>query len=219
MNMTSNNRLWSEGRFLLAGMGAGAVLALLLMPSFLWVIVGFLIFFLYFFRDPERRVAAKHGGDDSLLIAPADGKVVAIEPLVGEGDDMRFTCRLSIFLSPLDVHINRVPFAGTIENIRYKKGAFMCAFLPKSSLLNERNDILLTSNDGKRSIVVRQIAGTLARRIRCWVVPHQKVSSGERYGMICFGSRVDILVPASVIFDVRVGDRVYGGVTVVGRWQ
>lgn len=219
MNILRNNRIWSEGKFLIVGVLGAAVLSWFFMPIALWVVAFFAAFFWYFFRDPERTVPARYIGDETVLIAPSDGIVVGIE-LIEQGlEDARFTYRLSIFLSPLDVHVNRVPFDGTVAEVRYKQGAFMCAFLPKSSLLNERNDILLTSHDGLRSVIVRQIAGTLARRIRCWVGHNQTVSQGERYGMICFGSRVDLLVPPTVVFDVRIGDRVYGGATVVGRWQ
>jgi len=119
-------------------------------------------------------------------------------------------------MSPLNVHVNRIPVPGTIEKIEYVPGKFMMAFLPKSSELNEHNDLVIKRADGK-SVLVRQIAGTVARRIVCWAKEGQAVTAGQKYGMIKFSSRVDLLLPEQAKIDIKVGQKVYGGKTVIGR--
>jgi phosphatidylserine decarboxylase len=161
-----------------------------------------------FFRDPERAAP----GIPGAILAPADGRVVDVragvdDPFVGAAQAM------SIFLSPLDVHINRSPLAGLVVDVEYRPGAKVAAYRPEASDRNERTTIAIQGEVGR--VVVRQIAGVLARRIVCRVRPGDKLAAGERFGLIKFGSRTDLIVPAAVRLRVRLGDRVRGGETVV----
>lgn len=188
------------------GMLAGRPVAIL--P--LLLAVGFC---LWFFRDPER----ESPNDDRLVISPADGRVVAVVP---ERED-RFlhgpATRVSIFMSPLDVHVNRSPVTGTVREVRHFEGRFRAAFSDKSSLDNERNAVVMESG-GRRFLLV-QIAGALARRIVCHVGPGDRLERGQRFGMIMFGSRVDVFLPPGVQPAVSKGERVRAGVSVLGRVQ
>ena len=170
-------------------------------------------FCLWFFRDPERTAPA----DEGLVISPADGRVVAV---VSERED-RFlnvqATRVSIFMSPLDVHVNRSPVTGTVRQVQHTEGKFRAAFSDKSSLDNERNAVVLESG-GKRFLMV-QIAGALARRIVCHVGPGDRLERGQRFGMIMFGSRVDVFLPPGVQPTVSKGERVRAGLSVLGRVQ
>lgn len=160
-----------------------------------------------FFRDPSRRVPI----DPSSILSPADGKVVEIaRDAAGYSTGAR---RVSIFLSVFNVHVNRAPVAGRVTDIVYTPGSFLPAFREKASELNESNLISMETSRGP--LQVRQIAGLIARRIRCWKQPGDAVSQGEKIGFITFGSRVDLFVPASAELKVSVGDRVRGGTSVV----
>lgn len=162
----------------------------------------------FFFRDPEREGPKGEG----LILAPADGKVVAIEPYQGaSGEELT---QVSIFLALWNVHINRAPMASVVQEIRYRPGCFKAAFKKEASSENEQNLIRFASPGGE--IWVKQIAGSLARRIVCWLKSGQKVEAGERIGLIRFGSRVDVLVPRQVELLIKVGDRVKGGLDVIG---
>jgi phosphatidylserine decarboxylase len=186
--------------------GAAAGHPVALLP--LLVGVGFS---LYFFRDPERRPPA---GDD-LVISPADGRVLEVVP----GREEQFlhapATRVSIFMSPLDVHVNRSPVTGTVELVRHTAGKFRAAFADKASLDNERNAVVLARGD--RRYLVVQIAGALARRIVCARRPGDRLARGERFGMIMFGSRVDVFLPPGVGPRVARGDRVRAGETVIAQ--
>lgn len=167
----------------------------------------------YFFRDPDRVTPTRKG----LVVSPADGRVQMITaavppPELGLGDAMR--TRVSIFLNVFDVHVNRIPADGTIEEVDYREGTFVNASLDKASEDNERASVLLRLADG-RDLVFVQIAGLVARRIICDVKPEQAVSAGERYGLIRFGSRADIYLPDGVEPLVVVGQRTVGGETVI----
>ena len=170
-------------------------------------------FLLYFFRDPERIPPAGEG----LLLAPADGRVVAVEkahePCFLEGESLK----ISIFMSLLDVHVNRAPAEGHVALVEHVPGQFLPAFRPEASKLNEHNLVGLHSRYGQ--ILVTQVAGVLARRIVCWVRSGQRLRAGDRLGLVKFGSRVDLYVPPRVEPNVRVGDQVRAGVTVVARWR
>jgi phosphatidylserine decarboxylase len=168
-------------------------------------------FCLYFFRDPERSAPA----DERLVVSPADGKVVAVVQEREERVLQAPTTRVSIFMSPLDVHVNRSPVAGTIELVRHTAGRFRAAFADKASLDNERNAVLLTTPGGRFLVV--QIAGALARRIICHRQPGDRLARGERFGMIMFGSRVDLFLPPAARPVVARGDRVRAGHTVVAE--
>lgn len=165
---------------------------------------------LYFFRDPERTPPA----DESLIVSPADGTVVAIENINDEfiGGN---AIRLSIFLSLFDVHVNRVPCTGRVAWIRYETGQFGHAGKAAASELNERNTLALESDGVK--IIVRQIAGLVARRIVCWAQPEQTLTRGQRFGLIKFGSRVDVFMPANVQILVRLGEQVKGGESAMAQ--
>ena len=169
-------------------------------------------FMAYFFRDPERTVPV---GDD-LVVAPADGKIMVAgpaEPGVPPPGDWQ---QISIFLSPVDVHINRIPFSGTVERVEYTPGKFLPAYQAESAAQNERNELWIRR--GERLVVARQLVGILARRIVCRVAPGTAVLAGDRFGLMKFGSRMDVFVPPCVAIAVKVGDRVVGGETVLARW-
>ena len=210
------NLLWADGLPIAIVLGVLGVLAFIFFRPSFYVVLAVFFFSLWFFRNPDR-VCRQALGDASILVCPADGKVVDIQYDAHKGLN-GFSQRVAIFLSPLDVHVNWVPSAGTVKKITYKPGQFKMAFLPKSSELNERNDLLLHVPNGK-TILVRQIAGTIARRICCWVKEGDHVSFGQKYGMIRFGSRVEIFLPEDVTLNVGIGQRVYGGQTVLGKWK
>lgn len=166
------------------------------------------LFMAYFFRDP-RRIGPTESG---VIVAPADGKVTIVRLADGQENPESL---ISIFLSPLDVHINRSPIAGVITEIAYKSGQFLMATKAESRVLNEQNTLTI-QGDGL-TVRCTQIAGVLARRIVCWKQKGERVKCGERFGMIKFSSRTDVLLPSSVDVMVREGMRVRGGVTIVGR--
>ena len=164
--------------------------------------------FLAFFRDPDRTAPELPGA----VLAPADGRVMvlteALDPWVGPA------VRVSIFLSPLDVHVNRAPIGGLVKNVEYVAGRFLAAYRPEASEQNERCAVSL---DGDRArVTVTQISGVLARRIVCRVRPGDTLRAGQRYGLIRFGSRTDLVLPRGTELRVRVGDRVRGGESVMG---
>ena len=167
------------------------------------------LFMAYFFRDPERISPT----DEDIVIAPADGRVTRVAQAVP--DDPRSPKVVSIFLSPFDVHINRAPIAGEIVDVAYTKGRFLIATREEASIVNEQN--ALTIRGERMTIVCKQIAGVLARRIVCWKQKGEQVNLGERFGLIKFSSRTDLVLPPEVEISVRIGDRVRGGVTVIGR--
>ena len=161
-----------------------------------------------FFRDPERTPPA----DPGAVLAPADGKVMDVVDL----DDWFVgpATRVSIFLSPLDVHVNRAPVGGVVRDVEYVPGRFLAAYRPEASEENERCTVAIEGDLGRVS--VRQISGVLARRIVCRARPGDKLAAGERYGLIRFGSRTDVFVPRGARIRVEPGDRVVGGESIVG---
>jgi phosphatidylserine decarboxylase len=165
------------------------------------------LFVLNFFRDPERQIASEPGA----VAAPADGKVVEIVVDSYEGRPVR---RVSIFMSPLDVHVNRSPIEGVVRDVAYRKGAFHVASESRASVENEQNVFTVEGEQG--TVVVKQIAGLLARRIVFWKHPGDAVARGERVGLIKFGSRVDVLVDPEVELRVKVGDHIRAGSDVLG---
>ncbi len=213
INTIKQNLLWTEGRSILPVIIILLVSGIIIHSIFFYSGILLLLFSFYFFRNPRRIASYK---DTSLVFSPADGRVVDIR-IVTDSSLEGFSKKISIFLSPLDVHVNWIPSTGTIEEITYRPGTFTMAFVPKSSDLNERNDIRIRCFNGK-TIIVRQIAGTIARKICCWVKKNKSVQAGEKFGMIRFGSRVDILLPHEVALSCKIGDYVYGGKTILGRW-
>lgn len=189
-----------------------AVLAVVLIAIGLWpVSLAFAIltlFMAYFFRDPNRQPPS----DPNVVVAPADGLVTRVRPVAaGEGS----ATVVSIFLSPFDVHINRAPIAGAITDVSYTSGKFLMATNENASLVNEQN--ALTIEGEKITVVCKQIAGILARRIVCWKRAGERVALGERFGLIKFSSRTDLLLPATVEVLVTEGARVQGGTSIIGR--
>jgi phosphatidylserine decarboxylase len=175
----------------------------------------FALFCLYFFRDPERVPPGRPG----LLLAPADGRIVSVQSAVpplelGLGEAPRW--RVAIFLSVLDVHVNRMPADGTVTRIAYRHGTFLNASLDKASDDNERNALAIRLADG-REIAVVQIAGLIARRIVCDVREGEAVRAGDRFGIIRFGSRTDLYLPAGVTPLVAVGQTMIGGESVIAE--
>jgi phosphatidylserine decarboxylase len=167
------------------------------------------LFMAYFFRDPERAALT----DEDLVVAPADGRVTRVAQVIA--DDPQSPQVVSIFLSVFDVHVNRAPIAGEITDVAYTKGRFMIATREEASVVNEQN--ALTIKGERMTVVCKQIAGVLARRIVCWKRKGERVNLGERFGLIKFSSRTDLVLPAEVDVSVRVGDRVRGGVSIIGR--
>lgn len=167
-----------------------------------------------FFRDPERHPPEGEG----LIVAPADGKVVSVVDV--KKDESRFlgaVVRVSIFLSPLDVHINRSPVEGRVEEVRYQRGKFLAAYKDQSSAGNEQNSLSIVDPKGRRLGVV-QVAGVVARRIVCWVKEGDHLSRGARIGLIMFGSRTDTYLPEGCRVEVVEGQRVKGGESILARF-
>lgn len=190
----------------LALIGAAVLLGWLAGP--LWALPACLLalFFLWFFRDPERVIPDSHGA----LVSPGDGKVTEVASIVMNGVPLT---RISIFLSVFDVHVNRSPVAGVIREIRYQKGKFLNAMNPASAEHNEQNTVTV-EGDG-HTVIFKQIAGLLARRIVFNKKVGDTVKRGERVGLIKFGSRVDVLLDPSAALQIKVGDRVKGGSSVL----
>ena len=166
-----------------------------------------------FFRDPERQAPM---GED-LVVSPADGKVVSIARVKGEPPLLDGAWRVSIFLSPLDVHINRTPVEGKIAKVTYQRGKFLAAYKEEASQRNEQNALSIVDSKG-RTLGVVQIAGVLARRIICHAKPGDQLGRGERFGMIMFGSRTDTYLPEGCQVEVTEGQRVKGGESVLARF-
>ena len=168
------------------------------------------IFSIWFFRNPERHAPA----GERLAVAPADGKVI----FVGEVDETRYlnakAVKVSIFMNVFNVHVNRAPESGTVKEIHYNPGKFVSANLDKASLDNEQNAVIMDC-DGRRVMFV-QIAGLIARRIVCWVKTGDSLERGERFGLIMFGSRVDIYMPPGTDVRVKPGDKTKSGETILG---
>ena len=170
------------------------------------------IFCLNFFRDPKRIVTT----DENCIVSPADGKIIKIKEF--EDPETKEKLRLvSIFLSVFNVHSNRMPVDGIIKSVDYIKGDFLAAFDHKASEQNERTEISIDTRFG--SMVVKQIAGLVARRILCYAKENEKMSAGDRLGFIRFGSRTDIILPNKVTLNVELDQKVYGGQTIIGKYE
>lgn len=169
------------------------------------------LFVLYFFRNPERKITK----DSSLILSPADGKVLSIQEIYDDSFINGQAIKVSIFLSLFNVHVNRSPIEGVVKYKHYKEGKFFPAFKSHASELNERNTIGI-END-KMKILVNQITGFVARRIVCWSNVGDNLEQGERFGLIKFGSCTEVIVPNNVEITVEVGQKVKGGTTIIGR--
>jgi phosphatidylserine decarboxylase len=197
-----------DGIFYALGFCIAAALLWLVTQSFLLTAIPILLalFFLWFFRDPTRRIPSGPGE----IVSPADG-VVTEADWIETSAGSRY--RISIFLNVFDVHVNRSPVSGMVKSVDYREGAFLNAMKPESGLLNEQT--LVVVDAGGYDVSFKQIAGLLARRIVCKVKPGDRLERGQRVGMIKFGSRTDVLMPADVVPRVRMGMRVKGGSTVL----
>ncbi len=202
------------------------ILASVILTAILWFVdlrIGFYslvfpgisltLFVVWFFRDPERDIPKS----DSAIVSPADGKVIIVE----EVDEERFlkgrAMKISIFMNVFNVHVNRTPATGRIIDIFYNPGKFFNASFDKASLLNEQNALLIEAENGKR-YVANQIAGLIARRIVCRVKPGDSLTRGARFGLIRFGSRLDVFLPLDVTVKVKVGEKVSAGSSILANW-
>ena len=192
---------------------------LLVMPRYPilgWIIAvgitGLLIFILSFFRIPDR----DYTESDDVIIAPCDGTVVVIEEVEADEYFKDKRLQLSIFMSPLNVHVNRNPVSGEVLYSQYHKGKYLVAWHPKSSTENERHSVVYKHKE--KEMLVKQIAGALAKRIVNYLKPGDKVKQGGEMGFIKFGSRVDLLLPLDTKVEVKINQKVKGGMTVLGKW-
>jgi phosphatidylserine decarboxylase len=211
----------ARGQKLIAGPGYPLVLASVVLiflgviGGWSWITVLGVVgtgFFTYFFRDPERTIAPEPG----LIVAPADGKVVLVDE-VAEDEFLRGPARrVAIFMNVFDVHVNRSPVAGALTEMHHRPGGYRAAYR-REAVSNEQQVLVLADEAGRRVLMI-QIAGILARRIIPFVQPGQQLARGERVGMICFGSRVDLYLPPEVDIQVKVGDRLKAGSSIIGRW-
>jgi phosphatidylserine decarboxylase len=193
--------------FILPAFALAALAALLHWRAAAGVTLGLALFVTWFFRDPARAIP----DDPEALVSPADGKVIEILPQPGGG------VRLSIFLSIFNVHVNRSPVAGEVVEVTRRSGKFLAAWKSEASSDNAQASVTVRTPRGDVRFV--QIAGLIARRIVCHLEPGMRVGRGERYGLIRFGSRVDVHIPAAAEATVRVGDQVRGGTSVIARWR
>ena len=186
------------------------------LPGLSWLIfiatLSLLVFMISFFRIPDRKLTIQ----ENAIVAPADGKVVAIEEVQADEYFADRRIQVSIFMSPLNVHVNRNPVKGEVVYSQYHKGKYLVAWHPKSSTENERHTIVY-KKDGKE-VLIKQIAGALAKRIINYLQPGQQVDQTEEMGFIKFGSRVDILLPLDANILIKIGDKPKGGVTVIATW-
>jgi phosphatidylserine decarboxylase len=184
---------------------AGAVVSWALAIPFLVLAA----FFLFFFRDPERRAAA----DDTAVLSPADGRVLVAGPAIAAAAPPGSWQQISIFLSPMDVHVNRVPVSGRVTRVSFTRGRFLPAYHQDAAAANERSEIWI--DHAGQTVVARQVVGILARRVVCRVLSGADVRAGDRYGIMKFGSRMDVFVPPDATLTVGVGQAVRGGETVI----
>ena len=187
-------------------------------PVLIWLgyVISFvlLVIVIQFFRSPIRKIKV----DERQILCPADGKVVVIEETEETEYFNKKRLQISIFMSPINVHSNRSPVAGVVQFFKYHPGKYLMAWNPKSSTLNERTTIVVRTSAGI-DVLFRQIAGALARRIVWYVNEGQEVKQGEEFGFIKFGSRVDVFLPLGTQVNVKLGDKVTGGVTVLGTFD
>lgn len=179
-----------------------------------WAVIPFVIllgFFAWFFRDPERHVPA----GEATFVSPADGKVMSVRQVYENRFLQSDATVVTIFLNVTDVHVNRVPAAGTVRYLEYVPGKYVVAFADKAAEINERNYLGLETAAGR--VLICQIAGFVARRIVCWRGPGDRLAKGERFGLIKFGSCVQVWLPPGVTATVQPGERVQAGVSVIGR--
>ena len=201
-----------EGYPFIVFIAFATLISALLGYEFIAVILLFLTgFVFYFFRDPERMIPDA----DDAVVSPADGKVILVEKIFDDRILNEHVYKVSIFMSIFDVHVNRLPFAGKVEKIQYVPGSFYAANTDQGGLANEHCAVILSISDNIRCAVVL-VAGLVARRIVCWAEKGDTIKRGDRFGLIRFGSRVDIYMPQKVQLEVRSGQRVRAGETIIG---
>ena len=193
--------------FILGGLLVAIVAAFFVGPVFGYVLLALAAFFLFFFRDPERVISAP----DEAVLAPADGRVMVAGGSTAQGFAPAEWQQISIFLSPMDVHVNRIPVSGRVTSVQYHPGRFLPAYKAESGDLNEFTEVTIDHHG--ETVVVRQIVGILARRIVCRVTEGAEVRAGDRFGVMKFGSRMDIFLPPTATIHAKVGDKTVGGVT------
>ncbi|HEY3278450.1 MAG TPA: phosphatidylserine decarboxylase family protein [Syntrophorhabdaceae bacterium] len=198
-------------RFIVPSFLLFALFAMLRYPTLSLICFLFLVFFVFFFRNPKRTAI----DEPDALLCPADGRVMEIRDVIDREFLDGERKRIAIFMSPLDVHVNRAPCAGRVVTVQHRDGGFAAAFKKETDQVNERNFILLDNN--KERVLIVQIAGFLARRITCWVKPGDEIQKGQPVGIISFGSRVDIYLPKGYEPMVDLQERVRAGITVVAR--
>jgi phosphatidylserine decarboxylase len=205
--------LAKEGIPFIVGGWAVTVLLYFLTPwPFSAIALLLTLFVMYFFRDPDRKAQIPEGA----ILSPADGKIIEVRTLQSDESPLQAPAlKISIFMSVFNVHVNRIPVNGIVRKISYHTGRFFSANLDKASSDNESNRLLLETPAGRRILVI-QIAGLIARRIACWVEEKDRVRAGERFGLIRFGSRVEVFAPEPVRSAVKVGHRVKAGQTILG---
>ena len=182
-----------------------------------FLLLASLVFFgliVWFFRDPQRKVIP----DEKTIYSPADGKVVVIEKVFDKEYFNKEMLQISVFMSPLNVHVNYYPVEGIIRHTKYYPGKYLVAWHPKSSELNERSVVVIEDNK-KREVFVKQIAGAVARRIVTYSKVNESVKQGDELGFIKFGSRVDLLLPVDTKINVKLGDKVQGNKSVIGTFE
>lgn len=194
----------------LAGLTLLFVLAGWMIPA--GVAGGFTLFTAWFFRNPKRTIPQ----DSNVVVSSGDGRVVAIEEEFEPRYLKQQSIRVTVFLNVFNVHVNRIPCAGTVEGISYQPGQFLVASRPDATIRNEQNAVMIKTESGAKVLCV-QVAGLIARRIVCWVSEGARVERGERFGLIRFGSRMDTFLPMGSKIRVALGDRVKGGETIVGE--
>jgi phosphatidylserine decarboxylase len=216
----------SEGVFLgripLAREGYPFILASIFVTMVAWIVglrgfsylsFGLTIFIISFFRDPERDIPL----GESSVVSPADGKIIIIDRIFEDRFLKKDTVKISIFMNVFNVHVNRVPASGNVLDIFYNPGKFFSADKDKASLENEQNAVLIEANNGKR-FVVNQIAGLIARRIVCYAKKGDMLEKGKRFGMIRFGSRLDVYLPVDCKINIKLGDKVKAGSSILAYW-
>jgi phosphatidylserine decarboxylase len=202
-----------EGRKFVAIAAAITLVLFLLWEPLGWVGTGLTVWVYYFFRDPERVVPQRAG----VMVSPADGIVSLLEPAVPPAElglGPAPMVRVSVFMSVFNCHVNRLPMAGTVTAVAYRPGKFLNAALDKASEDNERNGLAVETDEGRHYAVV-QIAGLVARRILCWTRPGDRLRTGERFGLIRFGSRLDVYLPDDMAVQVEIGQTMVAGETVI----
>lgn len=198
--------------FIIAGVASAIIMGIFHLVFLTLVISMITLFIAYFFRDPERSPV----GNERAVLTPADGKILSIDKLdKGDHNFKHSSIKISIFMSIFNAHINRIPIRGQVLDISYTPGKFFSANMDKASKYNEHNIITLETDDDKKIVFV-QIAGLIARRIACWVKERDNVETGQRFGLIRFGSRLEVYLPANSEVTAQKGQKVKAGQTVIG---